>query len=157
MRWHPLRDLKTAIASICDRLECLESTPAPELELEPIHRELSDLTLALRHITGHSDTQQRELELLKAQTEKFTIALSEGIEHVDRAERRIHATVKRARAKLKDLGYEDPGLDAEAAELRARDGDGSEAAGVQLVPEDVEEASSVHGVSKATLRRVRGF
>lgn len=104
---------------------------------------------------------QEAVEALQIQAKNFVIALSEGIERTDRAERRIKATVSRARKELKARGYEDPGLDAEAYELRNVDAAGGGEDGVlpmhAPVAEVREEASSVKGVPAEALRRVRGF
>ncbi|MEE8139189.1 MAG: hypothetical protein V3T81_10035, partial [Thermoanaerobaculia bacterium] len=85
-----------------------------------------------------------------------TFAVAEGIERVDRAERRIHATIKRARKELAESGFESPGLESEAAELQLVDGKGSDPVEVSTVPEAVE-SSSIKGVPAETLRRVRGW
>jgi len=53
----------------------------------------------------------------------LTQAVAEGIERVDRAERRIKNTVKRAQDRLESAGFEDPGLEAEAAGLSLVDDD----------------------------------
>lgn len=90
----------------------------------------------------------------------LVVAIAEGIERTDRAERRVRSVVQRARKELAKLGYEDPGLEAEAQELRLVDGDGGEEDGVRPVPASVEtgsEASSVRGVPLDVLRRARGF
>lgn len=101
------------------------------------------------------------LDLVEAQRKEISLAVAEGIERVDRAERRIKATVQRARKELKDRGYADPGLDAEAQEFRDVDGKGSDNGGVQPVQEslgaDFESPSSVKGVTLGQLQRVRGI
>ena len=153
----PWTGLKASLDSICDRLDRLESSRRDDPDLKIIHPTLKDLRHGLHLASTSLDSLDGRIIELEAQGKTFTMALSEGIEHVDRSERRIQATVRRARDKLKEFGYEDPGLDAEAVELRARDGKGSDDVGVQLVREEVAETSSIPGVSKAALRRVRGF
>ncbi len=49
------------------------------------------------------------------------LAISEGIERTERAERRVRASVTRARARMADLGYVDEGLEAEAHDIRPLD------------------------------------
>ena len=156
-----------ALAEIRDRVERLETAPVPDLppaidarlaalsrrdgELQSEFAQWSrDLSELIEHVDGQ-DGWRKEI----------VIAVSEGIERTDRAERRIKATVQRARKQLETLGYVDDPLEAEAVELRLLDGDGSEKSGVPPVsPEvaDVEEtSSSIRGVPAETLRRARGF
>lgn len=65
------------------------------------------------------------------------LAVDQGIKHVDRVENRIRSTVRRARESMAEHGYESPGLDAEAAELRELDGTGGGDGAVPAVPQDV--------------------
>jgi len=79
---------------------------------------------------------------LTAQVERIdrlTLALAEGIEKVERKERRIDAVIGRARKELKDSGLGSPALDAEAHDLRLLDGTGGEEHGMPPVREEVEE------------------
>ena len=71
-----------------------------------------------------------------------TIAIAEGIQHVDRAERRVRAAVGRARKRMADLGYEDEGLEAEAAELREIHGDERQDEQLRLMREGMEAAEN---------------
>ena len=135
------------LSSILTRLEALESAPR------------------LPQLNADHDTRLGTLETgfdrLNQDFKSTTFAVAEGIERVDRSERRIHATVKRARAELKKLGYEDPGLEAEASQLREVDGEGSHGTEVLHLPEDVapapEAPSSVPGVPASTLARIRSY
>jgi len=131
------------LASILARLDALESAP-----LLPLHAELFDPRL---------DALETGFDRITSDFKATNFAVSEGIERTDRSERRIHATIKRARKELGKLGYEDPGLEAEAHELRLIDGDGGLDGGVPAVPAEVEEAestpSSIPGVTAAQLRR----
>lgn len=55
-----------------------------------------------------------ELEIRMAdQVADLTLAVSEGIAHVDRSERRVRAVVQSAKARMERAGYIDPGLEAE--------------------------------------------
>lgn len=83
-------------------------------------------------------------------------AVAEGIERVDRTERRIKATVRRALSESEDGGT--AALEAEARELFAGDGAGGGNSGVQLMPESLAEdpPSSIPGVPASYLARVRG-
>ena len=135
------------LSSILARLDALES--APRL---PLHSELIDPRL---------DALETGFDRITSDFKATNFAVAEGIERTDRSERRIHATIKRARAELKKRGYEDPGLEAEAYELHAIDGGGGADGGVPEVPEDVasapSEASSIPGVPASTLARIRSF
>ena len=146
------------LQSIFDRLEHLETAPTPEPPPTPIDPAITE---HLETLQAGADSARFDLIDLERRVKEYAIALSEGIERTDRAERRIKATVARARKELGKLGYEDPGLEAEAHELRVVDGKGSEDGGLQPVPEEVdgpgEEPSSIRGVPAATLQRVRGF
>jgi len=140
-------ELREQLHSIVDRLDRLESAPTA-----------SDRVLNLEELGVAQDAR---LEDLATKIKDLTFAVSEGIERTDRAERRIRNAIQRARKELGARGYEDPGLEAEAYELRAVDGDGGKDGGVPTVPEEVEavggEASSIKGVSAETLRRRWGY
>ena len=169
--WKPFRDLfgsneatLAALAEIRDRVEHLETTPVPDLPAQ-VEARLSQLSRRDGELQTDIDTNGRDLIELTEHVDahddwrkEIVIAVSEGIERTDRAERRIKATVQRARKQLETLGYDDPGLEAEAVELRLLDGDGSEKSELPPVSTPVEEsASSVRGVSAETMRRARGF
>lgn len=100
------------------------------------------------------DALERKMDLL-------TLAVAEGIERVDRAERRIRTAVAGAKKKLREAGFEDAAVEAEAQELRIVDGSGSEDGEVpalrSVVEEPEEEASSVSGVTRAQLLKARGI
>jgi len=153
-----------ALAEIRDRVERLETTPAPDLPTDVPYR-LTQLSRRDADLQDGVDTNAHNLNLLQENADGFdawrkeiVIAVSEGIERTDRAERRIKATVQRARKQLETLGYVDDAVEAEAVELRLLDGDGSDQSEVPPVPAPVEEsASSVRGVSAETMRRARGF
>jgi len=156
-----------ALAKIRDRVERLETAPVPDLppsidarltQLSRRDGELQDDITARDHdwleLSNHMDD-------VDGWRKEIVIAVSEGIERTDRAERRIKATVQRARKQLETLGYVDDAVEAEAVELRLLDGDGSEKRGVSPVPAEVADAppesSSVRGVSAETMKRARGF
>ena len=102
-----------------------------------------------------------DVEELMRRVDHLVVAVAEGIERTDRAERRIRDTVKRARKELKAAGLENPGMEAEAEQLRLVDGDGGADGGLRPLPAPVEsaapEASSIKGVSLETLQRARGY
>ena len=152
------REGEIRLKGIFARLERLESAPAPELPPTTTNPATIE---HLETLQAGADSARLDLVELERRVKEYAIALSEGIERTDRAERRIKATVARARKELKDRGYEDPGLEAEAHELRIVDGGGSKDGGVPAVPAEVADPtdapSSVAGVSAAALQRVRGF
>lgn len=92
---------------------------------------------------------------------EILLAVADGIERTDRAERRVESTIRSARKKLEALGLEHDGLEAEAAELHERDGGGGDDGEVPTVPTLVadvgDEPSSIPGVTRSQLARARGF
>ena len=73
------------------------------------------------------------------------LAIAEGIERVDRSERRVKAAVSRAQERLRRSGYEDDSLEAEAEGLRLVDGDSSEQRELLPLSESMGEPSSDAG------------
>jgi len=135
--------LREQLDGITSRLERVESAPTP-----------ADRVLNLEEL---GVAQDAHLDQLTTQIKDLTFAVSEGIERTDRAERRVRGVIQRARKELGARGYEDPGLEAEAYELRTVDGDGGKDSGVPAVPEEVAEVggapSSIRGVSAELLRK----
>lgn len=113
-----------------------------------------------------ADTLQGLLDLgervedLEAAYKEVLLAVDEGIQRVDRAERRIKDTVKRARRKLAESGVEDDGLEAENVAFHDDDAGRSDEVGVQplrtAVAETPADASSIRGVSADQLKRAWG-
>lgn len=95
--------------------------------------ELDELRSQLRVLTAHTEALRAQYADIDEWRDDLTIAVSEGVKNVQRAENRIRATVRRAREELGALGVESPGLEAEASELRLIDGGGGEAGGVPPV------------------------
>jgi len=156
-----------ALAEIRDRVERLETAPVPDLP-PSVDARLTDLSRRDADQQDHIDTNAENVaeiidrfDGLDGWRKEIVIAVGEGIERTDRAERRIKASVQRARKQLESLGYVDDGLESEAVDLRLIDGDGSERGGVPPVPAEVanaqEESSSVRGVPLETLKRARGY
>jgi len=101
-------------------------------------------------------TANEHLELV-ARVDLLVLAVDAGITHVERVEKRVAATIRRARKEFTDAGFEHAGLDAEAAELQLVDGDGGEEDSVPPMPTDVEGTpSSIPGVTAEQLARFRG-
>lgn len=147
------------LSSVRGRIERLESVPPPEADLAPLHAIAIELRADVADMVASYEAQQQRLDDIEKQAKDFTFALATGIERTDRAERRIQATVARARKELKARGYEDPGLEAEGHELRDINGDRGAEDGMlpmrQAVGAPVPEASSVRGVSIEQLQRGR--
>lgn len=98
--------------------------------LEAIHAHLEDLTDEVASIRA----QYAEVSAWRGD---ITLAVDEGIRHVDRAENRVRSVIRRAREKLEENGIEYGALEAEASELRVRDGSGGAGERLQPVPAEV--------------------
>lgn len=144
------KDLDRIVAG----LEAVQTALVQVDRAQPAESALTDLTEQVTQVTA-------EVEDLQHQFKDVLQAVAEGIERTERAERRVQQTVKRARKELKDRDLEDPGLEAEAEQLRIGDGGRSPDIGLQPMPTGVgpaaEAASSIKGVSVAALHRVRGY
>lgn len=143
-----------ALAGIEARLEAIQTAQVPAADRIDESDRVTQLTDELRALAVDVETIEH----------KFTDvvqAVAEGIERTERAERRIQQTVKRARKELKEAGLEDPGLEAEDAQLRSSNGERGLGDGLRQVPASVvapeAEVSSVKGVTVEVLQRARGF
>jgi len=123
------------IAHIPETLEPAEDRPAPTSGLEDIVHKLA----------------MHDQELAR-----LTLAISDGIQRVDRAEKRVQKSVTGARKLLRENGLEHPALEAEFEELHGEDGDGSETPELQLLPGPVEPdpKTGIPGVSWAQLQEI---
>jgi len=72
---------------------------------------------------------------------KLTLAVSDGIERVSRAENRISKTVTSARRLVRENGLEHAGIEAEFEELQSRDAEAIEP--LPAMPEQVGETRTV--------------
>ena len=100
------------------------------------------------------------LERLAVRIDDLTLAVSEGVNNVQRSERRVRAVVTSARRQLAEAGYEHAGLEAEAGELRSLDGESGNGEPVPAVPEGVDvpaqaEHSVIPGVSMRQMQVAR--
>lgn len=109
----------------------------PQRRLHALETRLETLEVGLREQANAIDALRRDLQAQLEWRDQLTMAVAEGIENVQRAERRVRATVARARKELREHGMESAGLEAEWSELRERDGDGGEGEGVPPVQEHV--------------------
>jgi hypothetical protein len=95
-----------------------------------MHAHLEDLTNQVGTIAAeHAQITEWRSDL--------TLAVDEGIRHVDRAENRVRAVIRRAREKLEEHGIEYGAIEAEAAEIRERDAGGGGTRGVLPMPASV--------------------
>jgi len=85
---------------------------------------------------SYDDTELRSL------IQTLSTALAEGIQNVDRNNRRIEAVVRRARAELAESGVEHGGLEAEVGDLQLVDVEGGDGPGVRPLLQEVDEAPS---------------
>lgn len=145
---------RATLQGINDRVGALERSHREHAEASPSARVVDSVASRVAAI-------EATLEPLAVWRKEITLAVSEGIERVARAEGRIQSTVRSARKKLAELGLEHDGLEAAAAELHVVDGGGGEDDEVPAVPALVEdpgdEASSIPGVSRSQLMRARGL
>jgi len=121
------------------RIKSLESTPSPNGVVDVLASSLDSMAAEMRADShSHSDA----LEELDRRLVQISLAVAEGIERVDRAERRIRSTVKRARKELAEQGYESDGLEAENEEIRLLDAPRGEEEGVPPLRLDVGETDA---------------
>ncbi len=159
------QEFETQLQGIISRLDTLETTLTSSMPPEKVEAIRDAIRVNLEQRFGPVESRLDGVESASEDTDRrikaLTFAVEEGIERVGRSERRIVATIKRARKELAEHGFESPGIEAEVAELRVVDGAGSAGRELPEVPPDMvephEEASSIRGVSAATLKRVRGF
>lgn len=110
----------------------LENAPTEPYDDQFLRREVDHLRDAAKAL----EAAQEDLEVGQ---KDLMIAVAEGIERVDRSERRVRAAVASAKKRLNEAGYEDPTLEAEAEGLRLVHGGGGEKGGLSAVPEDLGE------------------
>ena len=104
--------------------------------------------------------QHNHMNVLEAKLADLTLAVSEGVNNVQRSERRVRAVVTSARRELADAGYSHAGLEAEAGELRDIHADSGNGEEVPAVPESVDQPgqdqrSVVPGVSVRQMQLAR--
>jgi len=98
-----------------------------------------------------------DLQVERIRIDTLRLAVSDGIERVSRAEKRVAKTVQGARKLLREHGLEHPGLEAEAEEILPLDVEGSQPELVLEVPEAVEHDGSTGfpGISRSELENLR--
>ncbi len=164
------REFQMSLAGIGTRLAEVESLPAPEVHrvdvealrvnLASLNERFTVLRDQLELFPSSSAAVDARLDSLDTKVKDQIHAIDVAIERTNRAERRIGATVARARKELEKRGFKDPGLEAEDRELRLLDGDAGNESGLLDVRDEVESVqsapSSIAGVTLAELQRARG-
>ena len=136
----PMRSPLAAIGSWFSRV--LYALQAAAVALEGILAHFKALVEALERFEVRESAQALpaddiRLEGLATRIDDLTLAVSEGVNNVQRSERRVRAVVTSARRQLAEAGYEHPGIEAEIGELRSLDGEGGNGEEVPAVPESV--------------------
>jgi len=146
---------------ILERLDRLETDPIPPKMPEAMQQIIVGLGSDWQKTSKQITDLLEDVDALAQAHKDIVIAVAEGIERVDRSERRIQGTIKRAQKKLADHGFVDEGLDAEVDQLQLIDGDRGKEPGVQPVRDEVasvkETPSSIEGVTLEQLRKARGL
>jgi len=88
------------------------------------------------------DTTRASIRALEDRMDTLTAAVAEGIDHVDRNEKRVRGIITGARRRFEAEGYEDPGVEAEAATLPELDDRSEPEEGVHPLRNDVEQSDS---------------
>lgn len=84
-----------------------------------------------------SDALQRQEDRLNKRLDDLTLAVADGIDHVDRNEKRVRGIVLGAKRRFEASEYYDPGVDAEADTLPLVDEGEREPEELRLLPEGV--------------------
>jgi len=154
------RETQQVLLNMSDRIGDLESVPTPILQRADLDESIKSLNALALSLGAQSDAMQEQLAELVQSHKQTMIAVAEGIERVERYERRIKNTVRRAQKELAEQGFTHDGLEAEGEELHLVDGEGGNGERLPPVPGSVDEAesapSSIPGVSQAILFRARG-
>lgn len=151
-----------ALDDVVARLDRLDATLNQiELDLQPLRVLPRDLEatrqLALEAVAQAADALEAGSlsRVHEDRLNNLTLAVAEGIAHVDRAEKRIRATVGRAKRELRDQGIFHPGVEAEASDLRDVDGAAGEGTGVHTVQPSLEARPAEPDSLEAQLRALK--
>ena len=153
-----IKVIQRRLSGVLGRIEKLETVPRPPVDFTDLRERIDN---AIATVTDRVDELTVAHQELRDGHKDLILAVSEGIERTERAERRVQATVKRARKELSERGLSDPGLEAENQELSDIDGDRGGNGEVPAVRAPVApvapQASSVPGVPLDTMARFRGL
>lgn len=162
----PRKRITAPVERLEERLEALEAAsavyPAWQAALDELRLELTKTReLALEAVALAQDAQTTSSAVggFDARLNDLTLAVANGIQHVERAENRIRATIQRARQERAQLELEPhPGLEAEADSLRLEDGARGEPSAVHPVRAEVgEDENEVVPLPGVPGRVRRGF
>lgn len=97
------------------------------------------------------------IDRLETQVHDLVLAVSEGIQRVQRSENRIRHIIQGAKRDLAEAGFEHAGVEAEAGELSEVDGGPGEEEQVPAVHKDVGQAqhSVIPGVTVRQMQIAR--
>ncbi len=121
---------KKTLQGIKDRLTAPKTSQEPRQDLDEIRDALGSAQSEIVALRASQDGFSEATTSIEARLKDIVFAVAEGIERVERYERRIKATIKRAKKELAERGFEHEGLEAEAHELRevnTNSGEGTEA------------------------------
>lgn len=153
-----LGQLEAILDRIQARLDRIESAKTPAEDFVSLR---TIVATNAEEVSERLGAQAAVINDLDAWKKEIVHAVSEGIERTDRAERRVKASIARARKSLREHGLESDALESEAHELRLYDGGGGEQGELLNVPggvaPDGNESSSIPGVPLAALRRAHGL
>lgn len=148
------------LGDLMGRTTQLESVPTPTVDPEVVATAVATHIERIDELIATVEELASQGKDLDDRVREYVIALAEGIERVDRSERRVKATVARARKELEARGLVDPGVEAEDEQLRLVDAARGSERGVfpmrQTVEPDIPAPSSIPGVSAEQLRHLRG-
>lgn len=116
-------------------------------------------TMGQLELPGAAPSELQEdprVALLMTRMDDLTTAVDDGIKRVQRSENRVRSVVEGARKQLREHGFEHPGVEAEAQDLREVDGDTGGDGAVPDVPAsvgvDYDAPSPVPGVTMAQFK-----
>lgn len=92
------------------------------------------------------NTLQIKVDALERQVQELYQAVADGIDHVDRNEKRVRGIVTGAKRRFAAEGFVDPGVDAEEDSLPRDDATGFSGEGVPPVSNDVVPENLFAGV-----------
>jgi hypothetical protein len=100
--------------------------------------DIPDTFSALDAITQRIAVLENNAELSTARSQELFQAVADGIDHVDRNEKRVRGIVTGAKRRFTQQGYEDAGVDAELDTLPDRDEESGGGQGVLPLRQDME-------------------
>jgi len=156
--WSPFAPIRSTVAQVLgfiqDGVEALRGILVALLELQ---RTIQGFEFPESAPAAPIDEER--IVALGSRIDDLTLAVKEGVNNVQRSERRVRAVVASARRELAEAGFAHPGLEAESGELEPVDGDGGEAESVLAVPESLgrapHDASPIAGVTMDQMRTAR--